>query len=136
MKNNKWTRSITLWILTAMSMLLLLKCFTHNQTPNIYQFGAVSAVGINIILFFYHQKLSIIFNGVILVLAVFLVLQFTIGQTSNSFGINIADTKIGTPNMQLSMLGLFVIYLFINLQYLLDLYEDWKEGKIAKNEFY
>ena len=90
---------------------------------------ALILVLINLGVYFFKFDYGIVFTGILLLLATFNFIALFPDIVSSSYFIRIAGKEIATPTIQGKSLLLLIIYLVLDLRYLIELYSNYKYGK-------
>jgi hypothetical protein len=83
-----------------------------------------------ILLFFKNLASTTILTGIFLLLATFNLLAITPSIDTFQIGLN---KSISTPPIQPLSVGLLILYFWINGDSLIDIYLDYKEGKLKES---
>jgi hypothetical protein len=116
-------------------MVILAHCWTIILTTEIlaiwrHYIGLVLSIVI-IFLFFKNLKATTVATGLYLLLATFNLIAFT--PSVDTYGIRFSES-ISTPPIQLLSLGLFILYLFLNLDSLINIHLDIEERKLKRTQ--
>lgn len=88
--------------------------------------SALVLIIINLVAYFLSLRISVLFTGVILLLATFNILAFSVVVSSSSFFITFGGRELETPYIQPRSLFLFTLFLLLNLKYLLGAFSGAK----------
>ena len=121
-------RLIPFLILAGITVYSLVEFIVNSYIPTWKHYVAFVLIVINAILLFYRIRPAVLATGVILVLGTFNMLSFFAVTNTVSYGIG----SISTPEMQLSMLGLLVLYGFLNFHFFVEWHLDSKYGPSDK----
>ena len=77
-------------------------------------------------LHFKHFKVGIIATGIYFILGIINLFSLTPSVFTNSFGVIIGSTELGTPAFQPLLFGLFVLYSILNFNSFITIYVDYK----------
>ena len=126
-------QKILIVIPLSLIIIILSYCWVIMLTTEIlatwrHYFGLIFFLAI-IFLFFKNIAGAVVATGVYLLLATFNILAI-IPQMAVSW---LRIGPIETPPIQLLSMGLFILYVILNLDQLIDIYLDYKEAKEIKN---
>lgn len=71
----------------------------------------------NIILYFFKFRYGVMFTGIVLVLATFMIAKFLPTLFSGMMSLDIEDSSVSIPYLEIRMFLLLVIYIIINRQF-------------------
>ena len=114
----KFIRIVPLAIVCVIMAFTWVNILTTDYFATLRHQVALVLVCLNLVLFFLNYKYSILFTGLILLLATFNLLAFFPSIESSAFFIRFGSKEIYAPSIQPRSLLLLLLYLGINFKYL------------------
>lgn len=127
---NKKTRIVIPFSLTSIALIYCwAMLFTNDYIPSWKHYSALILLAV-VFLFFIKKWITglVLALGVYLCLASLHIISFSYDQATLVFGPNIPFN----PHFQLMSLGIFIVYIFLNLDQLIEIQLDWKESKVLQ----
>lgn len=116
---------LILWILLLGTWFNILK---GNYIATLKHQVALLLLTVNLVGYFFRFKLSLILTGVILLLLAFNLLAVSFKIEATSFYLGIGKLELSTPYMQSWSLLLLILFLCINLKYVIMTFRELKQG--------
>ena len=120
MKKTKLLRLIPFIILCIMLIFTWNEIITVGHVGRYRHLIAASLFVINIFLYFFSFRYGVLLTGITLLLATFNLAAITYEIRSRAFFITIAGVEISTPYIQPLSLLVLIVFLVINLKYLIN----------------
>ena len=120
MKKTKLLRLVPFIILCIMLIFTWNEIITVSHVGRYRHLIAASLFVINIFLYFFSFRYGVLLTGITLLLATFNLAAITYEIRSRAFFITIAGVEISTPYIQPLSLLVLIVFLVINLKYLIN----------------
>lgn len=118
----KFLRIIPFLAIFVLASFTCFEILTSDYVFTTKHISAIILILINGIIYFVRYKPAVLLTGVLLFLATFNIINVFTSVSLDAFGFMIGNSTIAIPPFQGWVLLIFVLYLFINVRYLID----WK----------
>ncbi len=117
--------ALILGILLVMTIVMLVDVLQNHYILNVFHYMAFLLLSANMVLLFFNYKLAVAGTGIMLVLGVFDIVNFTAVSTVHSVGVG----SVSTPYFSYPLLMIFLLYLALHYNVLLNWYWDYKDAR-------
>lgn len=133
--NKKWIKVV--YLIPFEVMLLLagyswLEIISSELSATWKHYLTLVMITLNAIFYTIRFKIAVVLTGLILLLAVFNLANFFAVERTSFWTVNLGSNHISTPEIQLISLLLFIVYLVIHFNSLVEWYLDLQEKKRKK----
>lgn len=122
-------RTIPLFILTGICLYNWIVFLRGIYIPNVSHYLGLACLIVNLVFIFKHRRIATLITGIILFFSGFNLLEFTTATRSSGLSFGSGGTQISTPGISLWAMGLLILYLILNIDFLIKWYVDYKDFK-------